>query len=731
MTSEGDEMEKMSILCKTNTKLCDQVEIFDAISATGTARNDQKATTISQLRGQLEERNKMLQSENEHKPRLPSGINPPREPAFSVAYSQSQLSQDKSQANPTASSFSAEKGPNHYPIISSDPPTTEDDTFERSDTTGLSMLNPYPQRTNTYGKGKDSKDEGFATASREQDKHDPSTRDDDAFGRPAMTEIPAPILSPRHAKRSEMETDSMAEYIEIASRVKDKHASVLHHISTLVSRESNDRTIRCAFLIEYVRIEQWGIRVLPFTRAFGTWEFYERILNRIEKRLSKVVGSKNTSGLPTDLPDQGKLKSQSPWGLSSHRRALFGPSSIEEKEFSVRVETIEDTVHRIKFWNDCIVVLSPRNTQQSLRRQLRIMFSGDIRAELIGSASDLLCYSDLKELARVTMLTQRIASGKPEDNLSILSSSKHNPMWLDTRMFAGPRSSTKSETIEEGTYRGESVVAWWRRDPQKYLSGDLSRKDWRHQLILFSEILNASLVPLEMAILHIIGYLEDMQGRLGCIYRLPLKNQLNGTHTTLSQLLDDAGVGTQTLELGKRFELSTILVKTVHSLHTMGFAHGDISPPNILFWPTASSGKNKDLGKPRLFGFDISNENGPFRYSPICNATSLICNDLLQLGYVLYKVGLWGPLSQPQTYKGSVDPLPEKYDFGELSQRAGKQYGDAVKFCINIPLSYQPVTRETFRMYLNEFQTKVVDPIATCAADENSDEGEREEPLYL
>ena len=71
VTSEfADKEESLSLLYETNAKLCDQIEVFDIIavneSAEGT-RTDTKATTIGQLRRQLEAEDQRLRSQGESK----------------------------------------------------------------------------------------------------------------------------------------------------------------------------------------------------------------------------------------------------------------------------------------------------------------------------------------------------------------------------------------------------------------------------------------------------------------------------------------------------------------------------------------------------------------------------------------------------------------------------------------------------------------------------------------
>ncbi len=59
----SDENLRLSLLCETNSRLCDQVEIFDAIAAiTDAAGDGRKDTMIGRMRHQLEEIHERLQS---------------------------------------------------------------------------------------------------------------------------------------------------------------------------------------------------------------------------------------------------------------------------------------------------------------------------------------------------------------------------------------------------------------------------------------------------------------------------------------------------------------------------------------------------------------------------------------------------------------------------------------------------------------------------------------------
>ncbi len=117
VTSESDdEKEILSLLHETNNRLCDQVEIFDAIAANeaaDTVGNDRKATVIGQMRRRLEE-------ENEKVSQFPS------------------VSREK---RPTPSS--AELGPNPSEKGRNDARINQDKTFRQLDLDVLALGRPF------------------------------------------------------------------------------------------------------------------------------------------------------------------------------------------------------------------------------------------------------------------------------------------------------------------------------------------------------------------------------------------------------------------------------------------------------------------------------------------------------------------------------------------------------------------------------------------------------------
>ena len=76
MNSDTDhETDALALICETNTRLCDQVEIFDAIATintTNAAGSNPKPTAIGRFRRQLEEENEIFQSKDKQEATVPN-----------------------------------------------------------------------------------------------------------------------------------------------------------------------------------------------------------------------------------------------------------------------------------------------------------------------------------------------------------------------------------------------------------------------------------------------------------------------------------------------------------------------------------------------------------------------------------------------------------------------------------------------------------------------------------
>ena len=691
--TNGDK-EKFSLLYETNAKLCDQVEIFDAISANKTgdaAGSDRKSSTIDQLRHYLEEENEILQSRLEKRVQSPSVLSPRKESEAPSAKFDGKRSNDKRETDPTPSS--AELGPKDSKIMLSDSPMTEDKAFGRPDLTRFFAPAPHSL---------------IAQRIRE-----------------ARKRVALPL------KESEM-----------IVRVLSKHASVVSYYNILVGPESkNDSRIRTALWIEFVRARQWGDfasrEERTLERALGFWSLCESILISEEELLSRMAR------------------------LMQRAVPVHGVSGQSEFDPDFPGESLEDSVRQLSYWNETLIDLIPRLKQESLYRQLKIWFSTNDtkKLERLASASALLGYSDLEQMAKARIrIEQGIRDVQLHDHhqekSNKISLPNDNPLWLDKAeinvmlSYNSPLlyAKYKDERVMIQDYRRLDRLWEFRTDAKPLYLNNLTQK-----LSCLSEVLNASVVARGFLSLHIVGYVDWGLAGVGCVYRLPPDIISSASSISLRELLGHAEMKNEVLQLGKRFELSIALVKTLLELHTMGLFHGDIEPSNILFCPTAATGKDLDLGKPYLIGLSVESlqaaKKGPRSSSkaervgyspnrPFYSSLSENCDnsrsDFFGLGLVLSEIGYWGRrfevgrrvTSDKLFYRDYEDRVYEDEKVRDrLKEYVGQKYADAVKVCLSFNPNYRSsavskaeVGEDEWRAHLNMIETHVVEPITMCNA---------------
>ena len=660
MTSDTSNMKEItSLLYDTNARLCDQVEIFDAIAAkddTDATRDGRKPTAIGQLRLHLEEENRMLQSTCEQKVQglfVQSLLEESKVPTASI---QGKVSTGKGKAGPTPTSTGLI--PNPLQNKSSTSPVTEDKVF------GLSRRNRYS----------------------------------------------APV--PFHMQRAGKRTESDLSESEAPTGVQGTLKTVLNYYQIVFSRNPERYShINTAFRIEFARAEQWGNHFMGEKRAPALWSFCESILASKRELLSKVLQLSDSQGLLHSLSKQGgftlspphskippELLSPGHEAFSRGETASKGSSGSSQKSFE---GWLEESVCQLSNWNESLLDLSPPSMQESWRRELRIELStsSTVKPELLESASNLLGHSDLEQLAKAIAFHR------------LQLSSKDSVPWLNqAEIHSRDVLSTSDEMIASATYRDEVVITQWFR-PASEPNEDMPLT---RNLSSFREIMNSSLIPLKLSSLQILGYSKQKPGLVGCVYRLPPDTFSHQLPVTLRELLDRAKKDTRP-ELGERFELATALVKTVHELNIMGLFHGNIRPANILFWPKQDTRTKPNIGRPYLVGF--RDEIPRWFFPELKDRTvSRRLDDLYQLGLVLFEIGTWG-----HAYKGrEADPRSRLHDQIErLSVYVGSRYAEAVEACleghiVGILEHFSPADQR--RVYLKEVQTRVVDPIAMCNA---------------
>ncbi len=130
-------------------------------------------------------------------------------------------------------------------------------------------------------------------------------------------------------------------------------------------------------------------------------------------------------------------------------------------------------------------------------------------------------------------------------------------------------------------YRQESVIVDWR-----CCEDDTWRRKnpaaFRRRTEDLTKILNSDLKPLNLSILHCVGYFDQNPNLTGYAFRLPPDTLPSQNPVTLHQLLTRTKKPSDTPDLGERFELAKALFSSVFEIHNIGWMHKNIQPKNLL-----------------------------------------------------------------------------------------------------------------------------------------------------
>ena len=305
----------------------------------------------------------------------------------------------------------------------------------------------------------------------------------------------------------------------------------------------------------------------------------------------------------------------------------------------------------------------------------------------------------------------------------------------------------------------ESVIVDWRCCQDDSWRRTYPRA-FRRRTENLTRILNSDLKPLNLSILHCVGYLNQSQNVTGYAFRLPSGAQPGQKPVTLYDLLKRVERPNQTKnlpDLGERFELAKALVTTVFNIHNIGWVHKNIQPKNILFWPKSDAAERDepDLSKPYLMGFDISRPNQPGEVSekPLSHFEDDLYRhphykglyarsfqpsfDIYSLGVILYEIGMWRNVAYQGTSRSNnprrpslpthnsdpqlVERMVEHGTIMAMKQYTGARYRDAVKSCLsrdfdNLWEMEAGDQQRQLQAYLELFQNMIVDKLAVCNA---------------
>ena len=556
----------------------------------------------------------------------------------------------------------------------------------------------------------------------------------------------------------------------------------------------DSQELRMGLVIECYRTDLWGRRVmqgyLP-THDIKLSALCEAVLSKMLYSFSEIQHTVEKYGTQFDIKGlAGVLKKVSLQQSEHSHEGSELPKRISTAT-RLRPENTVTTVRKLKFallektrmkrlvqdlsyWNDSLERLIPTLERESLRRRLRAHFSSSNTAELqiLEAAAAFLKHQDIECMATARSVIEEEEYGgqlgvsqlQASDNLPLPPPPEYRLQaenwpsspppeyrlrideleWQEVPYRADPTDRTKPRAM--ATLRGESVIVDW-----QYCENDSWRREhpaaFRRRTENLTTILNTGLRPLNLSVLHCVGYLQKASNITGYAFRLPPGVEPGQKPATLHHLLYNVRKADDVPDLGDRYQLAKALVSTVFEIHNLGWLHKNIQPINILFWPKPNSTATIDISKPYLMGFDISipNQPGEFTEKPsTCPGDELYRHplyrgaephsfqpsfDIYSLGIVLYEIGVWRPITaaspgapgKSRLDSEYIDTLVTNGAVGGLKRFMGVKYRDVVMACLRREFDdiwkQQEVEREKrLHIYLDQVQNRVVDPINVCSA---------------
>ena len=564
--------------------------------------------------------------------------------------------------------------------------------------------------------------------------------------------------------------------------------------------------LRMGLLLEHQRLELWGSHVLAeyseewnrsklSQKHITTWRTMEWIFSRIREAFIENNTILDDYGQQLGLPVQGDLSGNKKPFLSTRvpmltsRLAadLIGRLSLSPKlpskhglsNYTKRVKFVltkqkkmKDLVMQLSHWNNGLDQLTSRLDQDSSRRRLRTFFSTSNTTQLrhLEAAADLLEHRDIQLMAAARIIIEQgYRSEQPDcppelENLYLGSDGN----CVGTTPLSGYRLEMDQLVWQEKPYATDQIRAMARFGEESVIvdwrccQDDSWRRShpraFRRRTENLTRILNSDLKPLNLSILHCVGYLDQSHNVTGYAFRLPRGSQPGQKPFTLYDLLKRIERPNQPKDipdLGERFELAKALVTTVFNIHNIGWVHKNIQPKNILFWPKPDARNEPDLSKPYLMGFDISRPNQPGEVSekPLSHFEDDLYRhphykgmyarsfqpsfDIYSLGVMLYEIGMWRNIAFQKPSKSNnprrpslptynsdpllVENMVEQGTIMAMKQYTGARYRDAVRSCLsrefdNLWEKEAGDAQRQLQVHLEQFQNLVVDKLAVCNA---------------
>ncbi|KAI9855758.1 MAG: hypothetical protein M1813_009648 [Trichoglossum hirsutum] len=528
--------------------------------------------------------------------------------------------------------------------------------------------------------------------------------------------------------------------------------------------------LKFAMVIERQRLHLWAREIGHKEQSpqdYMLWGLFKAIL---VKTLAALEGGSRTmeeyeldAGFPEMADITGGIKELEILETLSAPNATPGSSRnfagiARSIKFVMRdKKRLEQLVKELCYLNDSLSKLTSSLQQESSRRKLRSYLSvEDVeQLQLIQEAAAILEHHDIERLANTKRILTESPSGNPLDFKQLAAgmldgasdyeitgdhlSFDENPFQADqTRTLAIYRYTDGREETVLVDWRCVYDDTWRRKNPAAF----------QRRVDSLAKVLNQDLHPLNLCVLHCVGYYHQNSMTTGYIFRPPPEASLSQYPVTLFSLLNNVSRSSDIPDLDERFEIAKGLASTVFEFHNMGWMHKSLQSKNILFWPSDGLRGRPNLKKPYLLGFDISRPNQPGEVSekPMSSAEDDVYRhpsykgsdpqpfkppyDIYSLGILLFEIGMWrsintsGHRRSRSSSRRDVSPcdpqLIQKVATGpvaDLGRHMGGNYRDAVLACLN--LDFDRVwddSKGSDRMlkFQSEVQKRIVDPIASC-----------------
>ena len=432
-------------------------------------------------------------------------------------------------------------------------------------------------------------------------------------------------------------------------------------------------------------------------------------------------------------------------------------SMVRKFKFVVRDKSgMEQTIKQLRTWNDTLNSLLPPLDIESCQRSLRTQLSTHDTQELylVSQAAESLGHRDLVSMARargVIELGQQVELEYIDMSRAaaplLVESAPIRQLKMEEMDFAGKNPFPTDAVRQTASYRDENVIVDWR-----CCQDDTWRKEnpkaFRQRTEDLTNILNSDLRPLNLAILHCVGYFDQSSRVTGYAFKPPDDALPGDKSINLKDFFSKIRSHEDIPDLGDRYEMAKALVSTVFEIHNLGWMHKNIHPANIMFWPRPGT-QEINLSRPYLVGFDISRPNRPeektekprfqpsedvYRHPQYKSQDAVSFRpsfDVYSLGVLLWEIGRWrkfvnlppkpighpDPPADPDLLKRSIS----RGDLKELKRLTGNRYQNVVATCLSQKFDSfcedgGDDREKKLRMYLDEFQQKVVEPLALCSA---------------